>query len=471
MPFPVIPEEITVHLGAPSATAENVTLPFADYIKNVASSEIYPTWPESAIRANIYAQISFALNRVFTEFYPSRGYDFDITNTTANDQAFVKGRDIFENISRIVDEIFRDYVRRIGSVEPLFTQYCNGTTTTCDGLSQWGTVPLAEAGKTPIEILQNYYGNDIEIVTDAPVQNSGVSAPLRPLRRGSTGVQVETLQVRLNRISENYPAIPKIYPVNGVYDDATVDAVTKFQEIWNLAPDGITGNATWYAVLRVYNAVKRLSELNSEGLSYTDVNRNLPRVLREGDSGVGVEAVQYLLAYVAAFNNAIPSIAISGNFDAATTEAVRAFQAAYDVPVDGIVGAVTYAALYDAYRGILATLPADIFENIAAPYPGRVLVVGSSGEDVRNLQTYLSAIASTDDAIPGVSVTGVYGSATEAAVSAFQAENGLPVTGNVGIETWRAIASVYDDLQATNNVGTGQFPGETLRGSTEGGAL
>ena len=153
---PVIPESITVHLGAPTANAQNVTVDFVDYIKNVASSEIYPTWPESSLRANIYAIISYALNRIYTEWYPSRGYDFDITNTTQFDQAFVPDREIYDNISRIVDEIFNDYVVRQGSIEPLFTQFCNGTTSTCAGLSQWGTVSLAEQGLSPFQILANF---------------------------------------------------------------------------------------------------------------------------------------------------------------------------------------------------------------------------------------------------------------------------------------------------------------------------
>lgn len=167
--LPYIPETITVHLGRPDdPTARNVTVPFPDYIKNVASSEIYPTWPEEAIRANMYAQISFALNRIYTEWYRSQGYDFDITNSTAFDQAYVEGRDIFDNISEIADELFNDYLVRPGSVEPLFAQYCDGDRVQCDGLSQWGTVPLAEAGLSPYEILTEFYGPDLAIVRDAP---------------------------------------------------------------------------------------------------------------------------------------------------------------------------------------------------------------------------------------------------------------------------------------------------------------
>lgn len=250
--LPFIPETITVHLGAPDSNAENVTLPFDEYITNVASSEIYPTWPESAIRANIYAQISFALNRIYTEYYRSRGYDFDITNSTAFDQSFIKGRDYFENVGRIVSEIFDSYIVRQGSVEPLFTAYCDGREVNCEGLSQWGTVSLANQGYTPYEILQYYYGNDINIINDVPVQVPNSSLPPRPLRLGSGGDEVRTVQLRLNRISDNYPAIPKIALPDGVFSFDTEDAVKSFQETFSLEPDGIVGRATWYKILFVY---------------------------------------------------------------------------------------------------------------------------------------------------------------------------------------------------------------------------
>ena len=193
-----IPENIVVHLGAPDdSSAQNVTVPFVDYIKNTASSEIYPTWPESALRANIYAQISFALNRIYTEYYRSRGYNFDITNSTAFDQSFVYGRDVFENVGQIVDDVFDEYIRRQGNIEPLFAQYCDGVRVTCDGLSQWGSVSLAESGYTPYEILTNYYGNNIDIVRDTPIRPFDESYPSIPLELGSSGNEVRTLQLRL----------------------------------------------------------------------------------------------------------------------------------------------------------------------------------------------------------------------------------------------------------------------------------
>ena len=186
--FPTIPEKITVHLGPPDSNAQNVTVSFIDYIKNVASSEIYPTWNEEAIKANIYAQISYALNRIYTEFYPSRGYDFDITSSTATDQKFIYGRNIFENIDRIVDEIFDSYIRRIGFIEPLAAKYCNGTTVTCNGLSQWGSENLANMGYSAFDILRYYYGDNIELVFDVPVRDFPESYPGFSLRRGNGGM-------------------------------------------------------------------------------------------------------------------------------------------------------------------------------------------------------------------------------------------------------------------------------------------
>ena len=231
--IPFVPKNITVHLGPPSSNAENVTVPFIDYVKNVASSEIYPTWEPAALRANILAIVSFALNRVYTEFYRSRGYPFDITSSTAYDQYFVKGRSYFENVSRIVDELFNDYLRRPGFVEPLAAKFCNGTTVTCAGLSQWGSQGLAQQGLNSTQILRNYYG-DVEIVPDAPIRGNQQSYPGTPLRVGSRGPFVTVIQTELNRISRNYPAIPKIPEVDGIFGPRTEAAVRKFQEVFNL---------------------------------------------------------------------------------------------------------------------------------------------------------------------------------------------------------------------------------------------
>lgn len=356
---PYIPQRITVHLGAPDSDADNVTVNFVDYVKNVASSEIYPTWDESALRANIYAIVSFALNRVYTEFYRSRGYDFDITNSTAYDQFFVRGRSYFSNVSRIVDELFNDYLRRPGFVEPLAAKFCNGTTVTCEGLSQWGSQNLAQQGYTAPQILRSYYGN-VEIVNNAPVQGITSSYPGTPLHRGTTGPSVVTVQVMLNRISQNYPAIPKIPQVDGIFGAQTEASVRRFQEIFNLTVDGIVGRATWYAMVRLYTAVTRLSELRSQGQRFYANSWATTDPIEQGDTGVKVEHLQYMLSILSAYIPEIPQVNIDGNFGPATRNAVIAAQRRFGLPQTGVVNAETWDEIYDQFSGIETTAWRDL---------------------------------------------------------------------------------------------------------------
>ncbi|MBE6749966.1 MAG: spore cortex-lytic protein [Ruminococcaceae bacterium] len=443
---PVIPENITVHLGAPDSNAENVTVPFADYIKNVASSEIYPTWPENALRANILAIISFALNRIYTEWYPSRGYDFDITNTTQFDQAFVKDREIFENISYIVDDIFNDYVIRQGSVQPLFTAFCNGTTSQCEGLSQWGSVSLAEQGFTPFGILQNYYGEDIGIVENAPVANITESYPGVPLSLGDAGNNVRIIQVQLNRIAQNYPAIPKIENSNGIFGSDTEAAVRKFQEIFNLTQTGEVDKSTWYTIKRYYNGVKGLAELATEGITLEEASIPFSTVVSEGMTGIPVRTVQYYLSILAYFNSNLEPVRIDGVFDENTLSAVRRFQEFYGLPVTGIVDSATWNTISRIYTETVNSLPTGYQGNNAKLYPGYFLTPGIRNQSVEDLQTYLSLISQNINAIPSVSVTGFYGEQTENAVSTFQRLFGIPVSGSVGPITWAQIAREYDAI-------------------------
>ena len=353
--IPYVPQRITVHLGPPNSNAENVTVDFSDYVKNVASSEIYPTWDESALRANILAIVSFALNRVYTEFYRSRGYDFDITNSTAYDQYFVKGRSFFSNIEQLVDELFNDYLRRPGFVEPLAAKFCNGTTAVCEGLSQWGSQNLAEQGYNSNEILQTYYG-DVEIVPNAPVRGITSSYPGTPLRRGSTGPNVVVIQTELNRISQNYPAIPKLANVDGIFGSRTEASVRKFQEVFGLDADGVVGPATWYALVRLYTAVTRLAELRSQGQKYYAISWEYPNTLRRGDTGTKVEHLQYMLSVLSEFIQEIPPVNVDGIFGPATEAAVRAAQRRFSLAEDGIVGEQTWDAIYDQFAGIENTV-------------------------------------------------------------------------------------------------------------------
>ncbi len=442
--LPTIPETITVHLGPPDSNAKNVTVPFTDYIKNVASSEIYPTWPENALRANIYAIISFALNRVYTEYYRSRGYDFDITNTTQFDQAFKEDREIFENIGYIVDEIFNDYLVRQGNVEPLFASFCNGTTSTCAGLSQWGTVQLANQGLVPFAILQNYYGQDIGIVNDAPVGFTDESYPGVPLKLGDSGNNVQIIQTQLNRIARNYPAIPQIPEVNGIFGIETEESVRKFQEIFNLNITGQVDKATWYRIKQYYNGVKGLSDLVSEGISVAEATVPFDTEVSEGMSGIPVTTVQYYLSIIAYFNGALEPVPRSSYFGPETVAAVERFQEFYGLPVTGIVDNETWNTISRVYTETVASLPAGYEGTNAKLYPGFFLTEGTRSDNVRDLQTYLSVISQNIPEIPTVSVTGYFGEQTENAVREFQRLFSLPISGAVGPATWAAIANQYD---------------------------
>ena len=457
--LPFIPDTITVHLGPPDSNADNVTLPFAEYIANVASSEIYPTWPENALRANIYAQISFALNRYYTQYYRSRGYNFDITNSTAFDQYFVNQRDIYENIEQLVGDIFNSYIRRQGSVEPYFAMYCNGTTVTCDGLSQWGAVELAEQGYTPYEILQYYYGSDIDIVTDVPVGSVDALLPSLPLELGDVNDDVRRLQIRLNRISDNYPSIPKIIIPDGTYGYDTLEAVTEFQRVFNLNPDGIVGQATWYSVQRIYSAVKRLNELDSEGIRLEEVTQQFPSTLSFGDTGVGVDDLQYYINYLSQYYSTIPPVNIDGVFGDETLAAVIDMQNTFGLNPDGVVGEETWETMYRAYLGIIETIPVEYVQGQTIPFGGVILRLGAQSDSVRVLQQYINYIAETFPEINAVDVTGYFGTNTRAAVIELQQLLGLNASGSVDAVTWDAITSLYSDLYIGSRLGEGQYPG------------
>ena len=306
--YPVVPNNITIHLGAPNEAASDITVPFADYIANVASSEIYPTWPKNALIANIYAIISFALNRVYNEWYKTKGYNFDITSSPVYDQTYKENGAIYDNINDIVGEIFNNYVVKKDQIQPFFTKYCDGRKTTCNGLSQWGTVTLANQGKTPLQILQNYYGNDIMIKYDAPVGEATEEFPGLTFGLGYAGNPVLTIQRDLKRISKNYPAIPDITTDLGIYDEQSVCAVKKFQEIFGLPITGTVDKATWYKIKYIYNSVKKLSDLYSEGISKEEATFLYTDELKYGDTGIEVDYIHYYLDAIAFLDPDIPRL-------------------------------------------------------------------------------------------------------------------------------------------------------------------
>lgn len=438
--IPYIPSFITVHLAAPDTPAENVTVSFRDYVKNVASSEIYPTWEPAALRANILAITSFALNRVYTEYYRSRGYPFDITNNTAYDQQFVEGRNFFDTISRQVDELFDDYIRRVGFIEPLAAKFCNGTTVTCSGLSQWGSQYLAQQGYDALRILRYYYGNDIELVVNAPQQTLRGSYPGTLFRQGSRGRSVFLIQRDLNRISQSFPAIPKIQP-DGIYGPLTEAAVREFQNVFGLEPDGIVGRNTWYAIERVYVGVLQLSELRSEGIRYEDISWEFPGGLNLGDTGERVSQLQYMLSVVSEFVPPVPRIAIDGIFGTETRDAVYSFQSFAGLPVTGAVDDDTWNALYDRF----AAIDEAVLES-AVLFPG---IRTSGPTNVSNARERLRAL-------------GYRGASLQQELQAFQRENGLSVTGRLGTETAAQITRQYQALQYADTSRMTQFPGFEL---------
>lgn len=460
---PYIPETITVHLGRPDDNAENVTVSFMDYVKNVASSEIYPTWPDASLRANIYVIITYALNRIYTEWYRSRGYDFDITNSTQYDQKYIYGREVFENVSQIVDDIFNQYMRRQGSIEPLFAAFCDGANVTCNGLSQWGTVDLAKQGYSPYDILTYYYGDDIEIVKDAPVRSNTPSYPGFPFGIGYSGEDARIIQMQLNRISQNYPAIPKIPDVSGDFDYATEAALIKFQEIFNLQPTGVVDEATWYRIAYIYTSVKRLAELSSEGIRQEEVSSQFKEDLHVGMQSADIRALQYYLAVVGAYYAMVQPVSVTGYFGSQTENSVKSFQRVFGLPATGVVDRATWYELYRAYIGIVDSTPVPPSEaDDVVLYPGIVLREGANSPYVRILQEYLSYIHNTYPDIGAVNNTGYFGPLTKASVTAFQKRFGLPATGAVGAATWEEITSVYSDLKFGYEKQPYQNPGFTI---------
>ncbi|MHB8128106.1 MAG: peptidoglycan-binding protein [Mobilitalea sp.] len=256
----VIPEFVIVHDGPPASTAPNYYVRFRDYIKNVASSEIYATWPEATIYANVFAILSFTLNRVYTEWYTNQGYNFTITSSTAYDHKWIRGRNIYTNIGLIVDSVFVNYLSRPNVRQPILTQYCDGNRVKCPGwMTQWGSKTLGDQGYTPIQILRNFYGSSIYINTAVEVSGVPASWPGSNLTIGASGTNVRTLQEQLNRIAQVYTAIPRI-SVDGQFGQQTANAVSAFQRIFNLPVTGVVDRATWYKISQIYVGVTRIGQ-------------------------------------------------------------------------------------------------------------------------------------------------------------------------------------------------------------------
>ncbi len=453
-----IPETITVHLGAPDERAMNVTVPFIDYIKNVASSEVYPTWPEESLRANILAQISLTLNRVYTEWYRSRGYDFDITNTTAFDQAYVYGRNIFEEMSVIVDDIFNNYLSRPNRIEPLFASYCNGTTSTCAGLSQWGTVALAEDGQSYDDILRFYYG-DILINETNDIRTPEESYPGTPLSVGTNNDDVRIIQEQLNRIAINFPQLPLI-TVSGNFDQRTAETVREFQRLFILPITGVVDKATWYRISQIYASVKRLAELTSEGQRASYNQQLYPGYpITRGSRGSEVQEIQFYLQRISRFNPMVQTVDLDGIFGNDTQNAVISFQNAYGIQPTGTVDETTWNRLIEIYNGTLDNVDEPDNNPTLVPYPDYILSPGATGEYVRYIQQILNIINNVFITIPELEEDGVFGNDTQESVNRFAVIFGYPQNGTLDQALWNKMNQIYSTVIAECIFSTGESQG------------
>ena len=431
------------------------------------------SWPEEALRANIIAQVSLALNRIWTEWYPSRGYSFNITGSPGYDQAYVNGRTVFAVMERLTAELFNTFVQRSGDAEPYFTEYCDGKTVTCPGMKQWGTVDRAREGMNALQILRYYYGNRVQLVTTDNIAAIPSSYPGSPLRRGSTGTNVRILQKQLSRIAKDYPSFGKP-AVTGTFDEATENSVKKFQKQFSLTADGVVGRATWNKVSLIYVSVKDLAELTSEGETAegTQSAGGWPgTVLRRGSTGSSVEQVQFWLSDLAQFDSSLVRVTVDGSYGAATVSAVEAFQTLFGLTPDGVVGRSTWNKLKEVG---LAVANKIVAANVAPGQFTTTTRAGSSGTAVRAVQYYLRRLAAYYSDVPRVAVDGKFGAATTRAVKAWQSRAGLTVDGVVGRLTFQ---SLYDAAQALEASGpvvrtvSLPAPAATLRPGDTGAAV
>ena len=461
-------------------------------------------WPEQALRANIHCQISLALNRIYTEWYPSKGYSFNITNSTSYDQYYVHGRTVFDVMVRLTDDIFNTYIRKTGTVNPYYAEYCDGKSVTCPGLKQWGTVTLANQGRSALSILKYYYGSNIAIIRTNNIQSIPQSYPGSPLRQGSTGAAVFTLQRQLNRITKDYPFLglltvdgivglttwtelydqfrsiqsdngtPNAYPgtalrqgssgqnvrlvqfwlkiartvysslnnvtVDGIFGSSTAAAVRRFQTYFGLTSDGVVGRTTWNKLYEVYNDIA--NRLLSPSLRPGEY----PGVLRNGSTGTAVRELQFYLYLMSAYQSSIPSVSIDGRFGAATEAAVRAYQRFAGLTADGIVGRKTWDSLYGKASALRSSGPVVTLKRL--PYPGTPLTVGTDSSAVLYYTLLLQRIAYYYDSVASPALSSQYTQETADATASAQELLGLPATGVADAETWTAVEALSLQLAA-----------------------
>lgn len=400
-----LPEQVTVHMGKPDEAARDITVPFAEYLKNTASAEIDPAFPEKTIRQRVYLMLQFALNRIGGRFYRARGYAFDVTSLPKYDRKFNAHGRTFQNINGIVAEA------------------------------------LNSLSGTPLHGAERVAGGE------SPASAGAQAYPGYPLELGSTGAAVRNVQLELNRVAGNYPAIPLVAEPDGVFGKDTEEAVRRFQQIFCLEPDGVVGRDTWYQLRHVYGGIRRFSGLLFDGQS-VQAGRAFAGTMKEGSMGGEVWEAQYHINVVAYFYPEVPGVAIDRYYGPKTAEAVRAFQKLSSLVQDGVVGQNTWHSMGLSCGSIMGCvngcLPSDYAQNTAAPYPGYVLRKGMENADVEKLRKYLAGISQYYGTIQQVQAKGAFDEPVAEAVRELQIQNGLAVTGEVGEETWNLVARLYD---------------------------
>ena len=366
---------------------------------------------------------------------------------------------------RLTDDIFSTFIRKTGTVNPYFSEYCDGKTVSCPGLKQWGTVTLAEQGRSALSILRYYYGNDVEVIRTSNIASIPESYPGSPVRRGDRGPSVFTLQRQLNRITKDYPFFGTLTP-DGIFGEQMAETVKRFQRQFSLTADGVVGRQTWYKISYIYVSVKDLAELTSEGETSSGVLSDGTwggTVLRTGSRGGAVEQLQFWLNTISQYVASIPSVSVDGSFGSRTAAAVRAFQRRYGLAVDGVVGEATWNAIYAQFFSIQSD------NGTPNAYPGTALREGASGQNVRLVQFWLKIARTVYTALNNLKVDGAFGAATKRAVQAFQRYFGLSADGVVGRATWNKLHEVYTDIAndlLSEKLRPGEFPGTLRRGAS-----
>ncbi|MDR1700965.1 MAG: peptidoglycan-binding protein [Lachnoclostridium sp.] len=429
-----IPAFITVHLGEPMDNrVPDIRIPFIDYIKNVTASEVYPTWPYHSLVANIYAIVTFALNRIYSKWYRNQGYDFDITCSPEYDMCYRKNGPVFENMNSIVDNMFHVYAHIKGDTFPYFTEFCNGVFVTCSGMHQWETVSLAEQGKTPLEILRDCYTDKLELKADSFLQNIEEQYPDKILMIGSSGESVHRMQKYLNQIRKNYQEIPLIEKEDGEYGYNTNNAVKGFQKAFQLIQSGNISKRTWYQISYLYanisNFIRGTDENNRFCIGYEP-----PVILLTlGSKDKDVEKLQYLVNRISLYYSSVSPVNQNGIYDRQLEISIRQFQITFGLTSNGRVGPNTWNKLYCVYHGI---------RNMERPanYQGE-LRNGSTESNVRLIQQYLSDLRIKYPNLAPITVDGIFGPNTKEAVMTYQEQFHLPPDGIVDQKTWDEIVS------------------------------